>query len=128
FLLDFLGSLIALHDAGQQVPVFRIEALESRVLIQQYAAFGQALLMRQRPELTSALPIREELAEIADQVIGLDGSTINGQELARRNFHHVQVGGLVRAAARALAIRGPKNQALDVGRNLASAEHESRLL
>ncbi|WP_323018979.1 hypothetical protein [Castellaniella sp.] len=79
-------------------------------------------------EANRTRPISEELAEIADQVVRLDGKAANGQELAGRQLDHVQVSGFVRATASLLAIRRPEDQTLDVGGNVGLVEHESRLL
>ncbi|MNT08222.1 hypothetical protein D3C72_1429580 [compost metagenome] len=128
FLLDLLVRLIALDDAGEQVTVVRVQALEDRILVQQRAALGKPFGVGHGPELARTRPVGEELAEVADQVVRLDRIAVDGQELARRQLDHVQVGRLVRAAARLLAIRRPEDQSLDVSRNVGLVEHESRLL
>jgi len=52
----------------------------------------------------------------------------NGQQLARGQLDHVQVGRLVHTAAGLLAIGRAEDQALHVGGNLGLAEHETGLL
>ncbi|MNS31835.1 hypothetical protein D3C72_638970 [compost metagenome] len=128
FAFDLVVRQVALDDARQQRAVVLGKTLEDRVLVQQRAALGQAVNVGQGPEHPRASAVGEELAEVAPQVVGLNGVAVNGQELARGQLDHIQVGRLVRATASLLAVGRAEHQALHVGRNLGLVEHETRLL
>ncbi|WP_241081873.1 hypothetical protein [Achromobacter xylosoxidans] len=127
-LLDLVVRLLTLDDAGKQVPIVRRQALEDGILVQPCAPLGEPFVAGLRPERAGARPVGEELAEVAPQVVGLDRIAADGQQLARGQLDHIQVGRLVHAAPGLLAVRRTEDHALHVGGNLGLAEHEAGLL
>ncbi|MCY1517469.1 hypothetical protein D9M68_521500 [compost metagenome] len=128
FLLDLFVRQVALDDTGEQRAVIRGETIEDRVLLQQRAPLGKPFSAGQGPEHPGTRAIGEKFTEVAHQIVGLDGIAVDGQQLARRQFDHVQVGRLMRPAAGLLAVRRSEDHALDVGGDITLAEHEPGLL
>src|SRR5690606_40808106 len=65
---------------------------EDRILVEQGAPLGQPVGVRHRPERPGACAVGEEFAEVASEIVGLDRVAVDGQQLARGQLDHVQVG------------------------------------